>query len=351
MPNPFGFARHRKRTIALALPVVGALLFFWPHADKRADTTFTLIAHRGVHQPLDRDVAEHRKSIPRHGCTAGMIDPVNHTFIENTISSIRAAFATGATMVEIDIHLSKEGTPVVFHDFMLECRTDAKLKGCKATNDDEGKCLIWNHDLQFLKSLDLGYNYSSDGGETFPLRGKAIGLLPTLDEVVAAFPGKAFALDIKGDDRPTIPFVAEVLNKHPLSTRRAIHWMGVQTNRQREALLAVEGSRVVLPSAQEIKRCMKWFVTTGWFGYAPPSCQGTAVGLPYQWMKKMGWFGKHLALKVHAQGGRFYVLFVDTANETKEVLDWPIDGVFTNRVEVVGPLTASNQNVTQGVSR
>lgn len=102
------------------------------------------------------------------------------------------------------------------------------------------------------------------------LRGKGVGMLPTLDEVIDAFPGKAFALDIKGDDRPTIPFVAEVLNKHTLATRRAIHWMGLQTDRQRAALLAVEGSRVVLPSVQQIKRCMKCFVTTGWFGYAPP---------------------------------------------------------------------------------
>ncbi len=82
MPNPF--ASHPKRTIAIGLLVVEALLFFWPHADKRADTTFTVIAHRGVHQPLDRDVAEHRKSIPRHGCTAGMIDP-GHRIISRTI--------------------------------------------------------------------------------------------------------------------------------------------------------------------------------------------------------------------------------------------------------------------------
>jgi glycerophosphoryl diester phosphodiesterase len=39
-----------------------------------------------------------------------------------------------------------------------------------------------------LKKLDIGYGYTADGGKTYPFRGKAIGLMPTLTEVLQAFP-------------------------------------------------------------------------------------------------------------------------------------------------------------------
>ena len=36
--------------------------------------------------------------------------------------------------------------------------------------------------------------------ESFPFRGKGIGLMPTLDEVLAAFPDQRFLINIKSDD-------------------------------------------------------------------------------------------------------------------------------------------------------
>src|SRR5207247_6839861 len=39
---------------------------------------------------------------------------------ENTLESIRAAFDLGADAVELDIRLSSDGVPMVFHDDTLE---------------------------------------------------------------------------------------------------------------------------------------------------------------------------------------------------------------------------------------
>ena len=39
-----------------------------------------------------------------------------------------------------------------------------------------------------------------DGGKTYPFRGKGVGLLPSLDEVLAAFPGKRLLINIKSYD-------------------------------------------------------------------------------------------------------------------------------------------------------
>lgn len=43
-----------------------------------------------------------------------------------------------------------------------------------------------------LKKLDVGYRYTADNGESYPFRGKGIGMMPSLDEVFAAFPNREF---------------------------------------------------------------------------------------------------------------------------------------------------------------
>ena len=59
----------------------------------------TLIAHGGVHHDFPMEGVEWDT------CTAERIYPPTHEFIENTVPSIRAAFETGASVVEIDVHV------------------------------------------------------------------------------------------------------------------------------------------------------------------------------------------------------------------------------------------------------
>ena len=89
--------------------------------------------------------------------------------------------------MEFDVHPTTDGRFVVFHDWTLDCRTN-------------GKGVTREHDLAALKALDIGYGYTADGGKTFPFRGKGIGLMPTLDEVLARFPDRRFLINIKSDD-------------------------------------------------------------------------------------------------------------------------------------------------------
>ena len=98
-----------------------------------------------------------------------------------------AAFDAGADIVEFDIHPTTDGHFAVFHDWTVDCRT-------------EGNGVTREHTLAELKALDIGYGYTADGGKTFPFRGKGVGLMPSLDEVLAAFPGKRFLINIKSND-------------------------------------------------------------------------------------------------------------------------------------------------------
>jgi glycerophosphoryl diester phosphodiesterase len=78
----------------------------------------TLLAHRGLAQTYPAS------GLTATTCTAARIFAPEHSFIENTLPSMRAAFAAGADIVELDVHPTSDGQVAVFHDWTLDCRTD-----------------------------------------------------------------------------------------------------------------------------------------------------------------------------------------------------------------------------------
>lgn len=87
---------------------------------------------------------------------------------ENTMAAFKKAMATGADMVELDVHLSRDGEVVVTHDDTLN----------RCTN---GSGLVSDCTLKELKGFDAGSWF----GEEF--RGEKI---PTLEEVLTLIKGK-----------------------------------------------------------------------------------------------------------------------------------------------------------------
>lgn len=110
--------------------------------------TAKLLAHRGVHQTYSK------ANVGKDTCTATIIDTPQHPYLENTIASMQAAFDAGADVVELDVHLTPDKQFAVFHDWTLDCRT-------------EGKGVTEETPMAMLKSLDIGYGYTADGGTSF----------------------------------------------------------------------------------------------------------------------------------------------------------------------------------------
>ena len=101
---------------------------------------------------------------------------------ENTIESFERALAQGAMAIETDVHLSRDGEVVVFHDADLA-----------RTTNEAGP--VAERSLAELEQLDAGYRFSRDG-ETFPYRGKGIRI-PTLHQVFQVFPDVPFNIELK----------------------------------------------------------------------------------------------------------------------------------------------------------
>ena len=193
---------------------------------------------------------------------------------------MRAAFEAGADIVELDIHPTTDGHFAVFHDWTLDCRTD-------------GKGVTREHSLADLKTLDVGHGYSADGGKTFPLRGKGVGAMPTLDEVLAAFPGKGFFIHIKSRDRSEGEKLAARLKRLAPEERVSLAVYGAsepveEVKRQLPDLYV--GARGAL------KDCLLGYIATGWFGRVPEACRGRVMLVPANvapWL--WGWPNRFMA--------------------------------------------------------
>lgn len=102
---------------------------------------------------------------------------------ENTLESFRLALAQGADALELDVHLSADGVPMVIHDPDLRRTTD-RADAVLARTAAE------------LQAADAGHRFTPDGGRTFPYRGRGVRI-PTLEEVVQAFPDVPLLIELK----------------------------------------------------------------------------------------------------------------------------------------------------------
>jgi glycerophosphoryl diester phosphodiesterase len=217
-----------------------------------------LLAHRGLAQIYDST------GLTATTCTATRIHPPEHAFIENTLPSMRAALAAGANVVEFDVHPTTDGQFAMFHDWTLDCRTD-------------GHGVTREHALADLKTLDVGFGYTADGGKTFPLRDTGIGLLPSLDEVLATFPDKRFLIHIKSNDPDEGRTLAARLRALPAEQLKHVMIYGGD----RPVTAARDGlAATPTMSGASLKRCLLRYLLLGWSGYVPADCDRSVLLVP-----------------------------------------------------------------------
>jgi glycerophosphoryl diester phosphodiesterase len=108
---------------------------------------------------------------------------------ENTMHSFERAVDLGVDVLETEIQSTADNILVLMHDSTVD----------RTTN---GSGPISAFTLEELKTLDAGYNWSADGGRTFPFRGSGI-TVPTLEEVFTALPTVRINIDIK-QEKPSL---------------------------------------------------------------------------------------------------------------------------------------------------
>jgi glycerophosphoryl diester phosphodiesterase len=102
---------------------------------------------------------------------------------ENTLISFALGLESGAEILESDVHLTRDGIPVLLHDDLVDRTTDGRGRVAQLT-------------LAELQALDAGHRFSPDGGRSHPFRGRGL-CVPTLEEALSAFPEARFNLELK----------------------------------------------------------------------------------------------------------------------------------------------------------
>lgn len=311
---------------ALAVFVAGALAYNLPFRAEQLDGTPKLMAHRGVHQTFDLE------GVGNDTCTATRIRAPIAPEIENTLASMEAAFTLGAEIVELDVHPTTDGAFAVFHDWGLDCRTD-------------GTGITREQSMAYLKTLDIGYGYTADGGATFPLRGTAVGAMPTLPEVLAAFPDGEFLVNFKSSEVREGDMLADLIAAEPewRDSIWGVYGGGPPTGRAIARMPGLHGF-----SASGVKQCLIPYIALGWTGRVDDACRDTIIPVPLNvgpWL--WGWPDLFVA-RMRAAGSDVMIVGdyaperpmggVDTADDAARVPDGFDGYIWTNEIATVAPL-------------
>ncbi len=124
---------------------------------------------------------------------------------ENTLLAFEQAAQLGVDVLELDTHLTADGELVVIHD-----------KTVDRTTDGSGKVIDMT--VAELKRLDAAYRFTTDDGESYPYRGQGI-TIPTLQEVLSAFPQARINIEIKDDDVRAAQRLAEIIDEFQAQER------------------------------------------------------------------------------------------------------------------------------------
>jgi len=279
------------------------------------------LAHRGLAQTFSMT------GITNDTDTSKRIFPPEHQYLENTIASMETAFKLGADIVELDIQMTRDDKFAVFHDATLGYRTNASGA-------------VRDRSMSELKTLDIGYGYSADGGKTFPFRGKGIGAMPDLDDVFRAFPQKHLLLHIKSNNPAEGELLAKVLKGQPLERLDLLRIYGgdkpVKALKEKMPDLRVMSKETLMKALLE-------YIATGWTGYIPASCRGAWLhipvkyapilwGWPYKFMGRMKSVDTKIVLV--AGDGKFSEGF-DSVEDLKKIPENFSGYIWTNRIDKI----------------
>lgn len=123
----------------------------------------------------------------------------------DTLFAYERAVELGVDVLEMDIHITRDGVLVLMHDETVDRTTD-------------GIGEIESMTLAELKQLDAGYDWSADEGQTFPFRGQGVQVT-TLEEVFQSFPDKHMTIEIKKSNASMIRPFCDLIRKYDMQDK------------------------------------------------------------------------------------------------------------------------------------
>ncbi|MET8754026.1 glycerophosphodiester phosphodiesterase [Streptomyces sp. NPDC004667] len=210
---------------------------------------------------------------------------------ENTLASVRSAFARGADAVEVDVRLTRDGVPVLLHDETLQ--------------------RLWGHDLRL------------DEVTAAQLKELALGGIPTLREALTTAGSGRLMLDLPGATAETVRTVVGLVRECG-ARERTYYCAGPDT------MLAV---RAADPGAE---------IALTWTTLSPPRRVLIDAVAP-RWLNyRFGLLDRELTDALHRDGLLVSAWTADTKRSMRALAAAGVDSITTNRVDALTAVRAES---------
>jgi len=232
----------------------------------------------------------------------------------NTLYAYSQAAALGVEVLEMDLHITKDGVLVLMHDETVD----------RTTN---GTGTIENMTLAEIKQLDAGYKWRSEDDSATSFRGQNI-TVPTLEEVFQAFPNYHMTIEIKKTEQSMAEPFCSLIYKYKMQDKilvASFHDERMDEFRQvcpevatssarRETTIFVLLSKVFLsrlysPRFQSLQ--------------VPEESSGITVMTP------------SFVRAAHERGLRVEPWTINDPEQMQLYIDWGVDGLITDRPDLL----------------
>ena len=236
---------------------------------------------------------------------------------ENTIAAFDQGLSLGADGLELDVHLSGDGRVVVHHDVTLDRTTDMTGRVADHTADE-------------LARADAGYSFRP--GQGHPFRGRGIGV-PTLAEVLARYRDAPIIIELKMNVPELARATLDVVRSASALDRVCLGSSGRRVLREARRL---EPAVATSAAREEVR----WALYRSWCRW--PIGPDARIG--YQGYQVPEWAGRTRVVSrrfvdiAHRAGLGVQVWTVDEESDARRLLDWGVDGLITDRPDVIVPL-------------
>jgi glycerophosphoryl diester phosphodiesterase len=237
----------------------------------------------------------------RGGCALGP---------ENTLAAFDLGIAAGADGLELDVHLSADGVPVVHHDRTLDRTTSASGPVAAQT-------------AAALSRVDAGHSFRD--GDGFPFRNQGIGV-PTLAEVLRRYADVPVIIEMKVDSPEMGQAVAHEVRLASAVERVCAAGYGFRSAAAARAALPEMASSACHAEVRlaVYRTWARWPVGRSRYGgYQVPELNG--------WTRIVS---QRFIAYAHRVGLKVQVWTVDEEADMHRLLAWGVDGLISNRPDV-----------------
>jgi glycerophosphoryl diester phosphodiesterase len=232
----------------------------------------------------------------------------------NTLVAFRNAAEMGVDVLEMDVHRTADGALVLIHDATVERTTG-------------GQGRVMDLTLEEIKSLDAGWYWTPDDGQTYPFRGQGISI-PTLGEVLTAFPDLKYNIEIKQVEPSIAVQLCEELRRHGVARRALVASFHPQ------AMDEFRSACPETPTSMVEDEIRPFFIlNTIFLGslYDPP---GTAFQVP-EFSGNLRVLTERFVRGAHAAGFYVHPWTIDDPADMQRFIDMGVDGIITDRPDVM----------------